>query len=138
MAALKTSTRPGFFSQFKQVLVLPVALSGYGGLGIGGAGGPVDGLQGIDRSANSMRGNVGGCHRLAGGTRSGASRIILPDFTRSGVSGKRSPAYVGHPEHAGIDPRLERFKGVSRAMVVRIVLLKTGQDTPGTVNCPDG
>ena len=32
------------FSQFKQVLVLPVSFSGYGGVGIRGAAGPMDGL----------------------------------------------------------------------------------------------
>jgi hypothetical protein len=32
------------FSQFKQVLVLPLSLFGYGSIGIRGAAGPMDGL----------------------------------------------------------------------------------------------
>src|SRR6266542_3786592 len=120
------------------MLKLPLTFFGRGSIGIRGVGGSIDSLQGIIRSTNRMRGNMGRCHRLTCSTGSRTSRTILSDFTGSGMRCKRSVADDSHPKHPRIYPRLECFDSVSRAMVFWVPFLKVGQDALDTINCPDG
>jgi len=126
------------FSQFKQVMVLPMSFFDYGSLGIGGYAGPMDGLQGIVRSTHRMSGDMCSCHRLTCGTGSRASSTILSYVTSSGMRGKRSRADDSHPKLPCIQPRPKCFDRVSRALVLWILLLKVRHDTLNTINCPDG
>jgi len=120
------------------VLVLPISFSGYGSVGISGAGGPMDSLQGVIGSTNRMSGDMGSCYRLTCGTSGRASRIIRSYFTGGGMGCKRSLAYISHLEHPCIDPCLACFDSFSRSIVFWIILLKIGQNTLNTINCPDG
>src|SRR3990172_11328216 len=124
------------FSQFKQVMVLPMSFFDYGSLGIGGYAGPMDGLQGIVRSTHRMSGDMCSCHRLTCGTGSRASGTILSYVTSSGMRGKRSRADDSHPKLPCIQPRPKCFDRVSRALVLWILLLKVRHDTLNTINSP--
>ena len=126
------------FSQFKQVLVLPMSFFGHGSIGIRGASGPMNGLQGIIRSTHRMSGDMCSCRRLTCGTGRRASSIILSYFTGSSMGCKRSLAYVIHLKQPCIHPCLECFDSVPRAMVFWILLLEMWKNTLNTINCPDG
>ncbi|MDD8025011.1 MAG: hypothetical protein PHI34_00760 [Acidobacteriota bacterium] len=107
-------------------------------LGFGGKGSSKDSLQGIIRGAKRMSGDMGRRCRLTRGPGGGASRVILTDFASGGMSRQRSLAYVGHPEHPGMDPGLERLDRISGAMVPRIFFLKIRQNTFDAIDGPDG
>lgn len=126
------------FSQFKQALDLPIAFSGYRSGGTGGVGRSMDSLQCINCSTNGMGGDVRRCHRLAGSTGSRARRIVLPYLAGRSMRIKRSLTNNGHFKLPSIQPCLQRFESVSRAMVVRILILKIRQDTLSAINRPDG
>src|SRR4051812_41685650 len=68
-------------AKIEQVLVLPVSLSGYCGVGVGGGGGPVDGLLGVDGCADGVGEYVGGGCGLARGTSGGTSGVVFAYFT---------------------------------------------------------
>ena len=124
--------------QCEQVLVLPISLFGYGGIGISGFSGPMDSLLGINSSAVRVAGNMRGCHRLTGGTGSGAGGVICSYITGGGMSVERSLADHRHPEYPGIYPCLQCFERKAWAMILRIFFLKARHDTLGTLDCPDG
>lgn len=83
------------------MLVLPVSfiLSGIHGVSVS-----IDGLLGINCRAIRMSGNMRGCNRLTAGARAGAGRIILSNFTGSGMGIKRSLADNCHLKYSRIYP----------------------------------
>ena|SRR4030042_3859519 len=98
----------------------------------------MDSLQGIARSANGMRRNMGSCHCLPCSTGSRASGIVFPHFTSSSMSCKRSPADVCHLEHARTHPLSTRFESVAGATVLWESSLEVRQYTLDAIGCPDG
>lgn len=118
-------------------MILPVPLFG-SSLGFSGFSGAIDRLLSIDSRAIGMARHIRGCHSLPSSTGRRARRHIRSDIPRGGMGIKRRLANDCHLENAGLEPVLERFDRMVRALVVWKLLLKEGQDTLGTLNRPDG
>ena len=119
-------------------MILPVPLAGYGSIRFSGLSGAVDRPLGIDGRAVRMTRHMRRCDGLTGSAGSRARSRIRSDIPRSGMRIKRRLANNRHLENASLNPCLERFERVARALVVWKLLLKVGQDTLGAVNRPDG
>jgi len=95
-----------------------------------------DGFQSVISRPEGVLGDMRSRHRLACGTRSKTGRVIFFRFAGGGMSGKRSAADLGHPEHARTGPPPACFDGIARSVVLRIRLLKKRKHPFGAVRSP--
>jgi hypothetical protein len=92
--------------------------------------------DGIDRTSQGMRGNVGCCNGLARSMGSG-DRILVLRVAGCSVGIERGFAYVRHPEYSGLCPSPARFYGVPGPVVMRAVLLKIQKDMFSAIRSPE-
>lgn len=90
------------------------------------------------RGGDGVSGNVRGSHRLTCGTAGRTNRSAIRDFTRSSMSRKRDPAYIGHPEHSRSFLLACRLDTLSWALISWASLFKVRRHAPGAVSRPDG
>ena len=83
-------------------------------------------------------GEAGVLGHLPCGTRRRPCRVILAHIPRRRVRVQRCFADDRHLKHAAINPRLQRFKRITRARIVWTLLFKLGHHPFGAIYRPGG
>jgi hypothetical protein len=119
----------------RKASVLPFTFDGGGSGGGGGAGGGGGGGDSVGGGVTCVTGDVGGCGGVTGGTGGRSGRSVI-GVAGGGVRGKCGGARLAD-RYLASHPGAACFEGLTRSVVLRVLLLEVGEHVLGADGGPE-